>query len=142
MIRLALVSMLFCTGLFAAPPEGAAAAGAKKGTAAKETAKAADPLPAGAQEIRPGVWRHVDKDGKAWLLRRTPFGYSRQPEAANNEAEAQKRAPAFNVVAVDGDKVTFESFTPFGTRRWSKAKADLNESETAALAVHEKKSEK
>lgn len=39
-------------------------------------------VPAGAKEVEPNLWRHVDSDGKSWLIKRTPFGWMRTEEPA------------------------------------------------------------
>ena len=44
------------------------------------------PLPAGAVQIEKNAWRATDKDGKTYIYRRTPFGFSKY-EAGDVPAE-------------------------------------------------------
>lgn len=56
----------------------------------KETAPAAPTgVPAGAVAVEGNTWRWVDKQGKAWLYRSTPFGVMRSEEP--KQAAAGKR---------------------------------------------------
>lgn len=142
MIRLALVSVLLSMGLSAAPQRSDATSTSKAATPAKKAGMETDSLPADAQLQKPGLWKHVDADGKTWLIKKTPFGYARTPERENSEMSPAKRLPAFTVVSVEGEKVTFESTTPFGKRRWTREKPELNDNETAALQAYEKTAEK
>lgn len=58
-------------------------------------------VPKGAKETAPGVYRHVDPDGKAWIYRKTPFGVSKRaaeetetaPAAGSRSGEATHRTP-------------------------------------------------
>jgi hypothetical protein len=79
-------------------------------------------VPAGAVEIRPGSYRFVDSDGKAWVYRKTPFGVVRA-------AESQTAAPT--TAKEDGDTIRFERPTPFGVDKWQKKKSELNSNERA-----------
>lgn len=49
---------------------------------AAQTAAPPAGVPQGAAEIEPNLWRHVDSSGKAWLLKKTPFGIMRSEEPA------------------------------------------------------------
>lgn len=69
-------------------------------------------VPKGAQEVKPGVYRHVDKDGKAWLYRRTPFGVNRGLEANEPAPEADTLADAKPDSTRTGDET--KRLTPFG----------------------------
>ena len=117
----------------------AAVAGAQEGPSKEPSAKTAAnsgaaslSVPAGAVEIEPNFWRYTDAQGKTWMYRRTPFGLSKwedQPAARPAVADPNP------VVATDlGDRVRFESKTPFGTARWIKKKTELNSDEKALLA--------
>lgn len=87
------------------------------------------PLPEGAAQIEANAWRVTDKDGKAWIYRRTPFGFSRYQEGSLPAEE-----PLTGLVAADkGDTVEFQRKTPFGVSKWTKKKADLDANELAAL---------
>jgi hypothetical protein len=71
------------------------------------------------------------QDGKTYIEKKTPFGKARYEKQA--EAEKKDEPPA-NMRAFDeGDTVRFERRTPFGTRKWSKKKTELDEMEKAAL---------
>jgi hypothetical protein len=87
--------------------------------------------PEGAVQIAPGLWSHVDKDGKTWHYRQTPFGMRKtEPEAAAPEAEED----LIGVIAYDrGDTVDFERKTPFSVYRWSKKKTELSKAERNVL---------
>lgn len=49
-------------------------------------------VPKDAKETSPGVYRQVDKDGKAWVYRRTPFGYQKSAEAGATEPDAKAKS--------------------------------------------------
>lgn len=87
------------------------------------------PLPPGAVQIDKYSWRATDKDGKTYIYRRTPFGFSKY------EADAQPvEEPVAGLVAVDkGETVEFQRKTPFGLSKWTKKKSELDENEAAAL---------
>lgn len=87
------------------------------------------PLPEGAVQVDKHTWRATDKDGKIWIYRRTPFGFSKyQPEDQPAEEAVT------DLVAVDkGDTVEFQRKTPFGLSKWTKQKSELDENEAAAL---------
>jgi hypothetical protein len=107
-----------------------------------EGAPARKPIapPEGSKEVRPGVWRYVDSGGKAWIYRRSPFGLSKAEEAeASQDAAAPdgaapaSHADAHGLLAVEKDGVIeFSRATPFGPRRWTRTKDDLDEMEKAA----------
>lgn len=112
-----------------------------KASAAKDTSMSGDnrvtqvytptlpPLPAGAVQIEKNAWRATGKDGKTYIYRRTPFGFSKY-EAGDVPAEE----PVTGLVAIDkGDTVEFQRKTPFGLSKWTKKKGELDENETAAL---------
>jgi hypothetical protein len=116
-----------------------AAADDKKGTAKKEVREEDNTrvvhtppppnLPKDAVEVRPGLWRWRDKDGKDWLFRRTPFGLAKyEPEDSADVVD-----PGGLVARDKGDTVEFEAKSPFGVRRWTKNKTELNDAERAAL---------
>ena len=113
-----------------------------------QTAKAApaaeskrDAIPPDAKEIEPGVYRWTDKQGKTWILRRSPFGVMKgeeKPEKANAEAEANDPSVALKVVE-EGDQLSFERRTPFGVSRWTKKKTELDELEQRAWEREQKR---
>jgi hypothetical protein len=51
---------------------------------------AEEKVPKGAERISPDVHRYVDKDGKAWLYRQTPFGITK---TAEEQASTKAQAP-------------------------------------------------
>jgi len=129
----------------AAPDASKEPAPAPKAAAKSEAAPAAEPaqqgrvtqvytpklppLPEGAVQIEKHAWRATDKDGKVWIYRRTPFGFSKY-EAEEKTAEE----PITDLVAVDkGDSVEFQRKTPFGLSKWTKKKTELDDNEAAAL---------
>ena len=87
------------------------------------------PLPEGAVQVDKNTWRAKEKDGKVWMYRRTPFGFSKY-EADEQPADE----PITDLVAVDkGDSVEFQRKTPFGVSKWTKKKSELDDNEAAAL---------
>jgi hypothetical protein len=112
---------------------------------------AAEGIPKEATETAPGVYRLVDKQGKAWIYRKTPFGVSKkaeEPQAAKEteaatsrsratpfgETEERPRAAApksavRTKVIEDGDTLRFERPSPFGVYKWSRKKDELTSDE-------------
>jgi hypothetical protein len=91
-------------------------------------------LPSGAVEVEAGVWRHTDKDGRVWHYRQTPFGLSKS-EPNPSPLPVAPREESSNITARDlGDKVEFETQSPFGTRKWTRKKSELTQAEQAALS--------
>jgi len=87
------------------------------------------PLPAGAVQIEKNAWRATDKDGKTYIYRRTPFGFSKY-----EADEVPVEEPVAGLVAIDkGDTVEFQRKTPFGLSKWTKKKNELDDNEAAAL---------
>ena len=124
--------------------------------AAQPAAPKAAPRPAGvpanATEVDPDTWRLTGKDGKTWMIRRTPFGIMRNleqkdsPTAKRSEpmpASDRDRAPngvklagagpdvleLINVVE-KGQDLVFTKPGPFGVYTWTRKKTQLNEDET------------
>ncbi len=128
-------------------------AGAAQKTEAKTTrAAAAKPkpaarprgVPAGAKQVEPGIWEVQDPGGKGKRYRETPWGV--MPIAQDGEGAAAhalsgrsaKDDGAFGLrsaadsgirVSEAGDLLRFEKDTPFGPRRWTKKKTELNDVE-------------
>jgi hypothetical protein len=95
----------------------------------KPVKKAPAPLkvPANAVLVEPGLYRWVDRDGKTWMFRKTPFGVRRWAETAE---DAKLQSVVENTTAVDqGDAVRFERVTPFGKRTWVRKKSELDATE-------------
>ncbi len=104
-----------------------------------EKQTAASPLPAGAEQVREGVWRFKDSSGKTWIYTKTPFGYTRELEGKRDDSPA---APNFHVVAIEGDTVKFERSTPFGKTVWTRNISELDEREKAVYEAKLQESQK
>jgi hypothetical protein len=125
------VADLLRQGSPAAAEPGVKPAPADKPAPAAKPAPAEKPapavIPADAELIAPATWRHLDKSGKSWIYRKTPFGLSRVEEM---QAPPPGAAPAMNVKVTDlGDTVRFERPTPMGNGVWVKKKSDLTAEE-------------
>jgi hypothetical protein len=124
------IALLAAFGLAAQAP----AKTTQKAHAAKTRAKAAAAKPATPKAIqipkdavaRPdGTYAWTDKAGKSWIFVRTPFGVIRS--AAQSSPASASIADAKAIDA--GDKVRFETRTPFGVITHEKSKADLTDDE-------------
>ena len=121
----------------------------------KDTSTAPAGVPAGAVSIEGHSWRWVDKAGKAWLYRATPFGMMRneepkQPTATRPAGVMKTEAPMGAVgptglkmaddrpdavldlmsVKEEGDALRFSRPGPFGAYSWLKKKTQLDKDET------------
>lgn len=103
-----------------------------KKTDTKKVTKVPDPfvIPKDATPLPDGSFRWVDKDGKKWIFRQTPFGVSK--------SEERVVAPVVQKVSDDptqskdmGDSVQFTRATPFGPKIWLKKKTELDSYEQA-----------
>src|SRR5262249_47285263 len=66
-----------------------------------------------------GSYRYVDKDGKKWIYRATPFGVSKAEERP--VAQMTPRIEDDPAKSEDlGDSVRFTRPTPFGAKVWTK----------------------
>ncbi|MBC8166953.1 MAG: hypothetical protein H7Y20_13925 [Bryobacteraceae bacterium] len=109
-------------------------------------AQTPDGVPKGAKEVKPGVYRLVDKSGKAWLYKKTPFGYQKSSEEPSKPEEARAAVPGATLstpfgdskgprtavvtkVTEDGEFLRFERPNPFGTSRWRSKKSELTDDE-------------
>jgi hypothetical protein len=82
-------------------------------------------IPSDAELLPDGSYRYVDKDGKKWIYRNTPFGVSKAEERP--VAQATQRIEDDPSKSEDlGDSVRFTRPTPFGPKVWTKKKADLD----------------
>jgi len=126
-MRLLSCMLLICAGLAAEDPARPAS-----GSNAVQTKKAPAPLtvPADAVPVSPGLYRWIDRDGKSWMYRGTPFGVSRWQEDVNS-------APATAVE--EGDSIRFVRSTPFGKRVWVRKKTELTEAEQKIWASQQEK---
>jgi len=103
-------------------------------------------IPDDAKEIRPGLWKAVDKSGQVWVYWNSPFGVVRAPEKPGDEIKPDmpKSTAAVSTderklngpvtvdnitVEEDGETIRFERRLPFGPQRWSRKKTELNEEE-------------
>lgn len=127
-----------------------------KPAAAKDSA-----LPKGAVELKQGVYKVTDAQGKTWIYRKSPFGYHKLSEEADAEAQAraetasktsgnpfatdrqaewqqtqqaaQQTSTAVETKAFEeGDSIRFERVNPFGVARWRKKKTELTKDEQEA----------
>ena len=128
------IIMLTALGLGAQTPASAkvttkkaAAAPAKKATVpAKTSTPVAMTIPKDAVARPDGTYTWTDKEGKNWTFARTPFGVMK---SATSSAQADSGSLA-GVKAVDaGDKVRFETPTPFGVLKREKNKSELTDEE-------------
>ena len=88
-------------------------------------------IPAGAVAAAPYLYSYIDKDGRKWFYRETPFGVMRYPD---EPAAAPKNPQPDGIRAFeDGDVVRFERLGPFGIYHWTKNKLSLDPDEQAAL---------
>lgn len=81
-----------------------------------------------------------DKPGKeSGARKKTPFGSVRLDDKAGEEKpEPPPGMRAFE----EGDTVRFERQTPFGAKKWSKKKSELDETERAVVERERRKKEK
>jgi len=114
------------------------AAGQPSPKPAATSADTASALPKGAIEIEPNLYRYTDAQGKTWLARRTPFGFSRWEDKPAQPPPAQVVEPAPPIKATDlGDTVRFERQTPFGKSTWLRKKTELSDDEKGWLSAAE-----
>jgi hypothetical protein len=81
-------------------------------------------IPSDAKALQDGSFRYVDKNGKAWIYRNTPFGVSKAEERPAPQAAKPEDDPATAEDA--GDSVRFTRPTPFGNKTWTKKKTELD----------------
>jgi hypothetical protein len=98
-----------------------------KKTAPKKVTRTPDPptIPKDATALPDGSFRYVDKGGKKWIYRNTPFGVSKSEE---RPAVQMVQQPSEDPVKTQdlGDSVRFSRPTPFGPKVWTKKKTDLD----------------
>jgi hypothetical protein len=91
----------------------------------------AQDLPAGAVKVDANSYRLVDKDGKEYLYRKTPFGLSRF------EVKPQTAAATFNTSNIKvtdlGDSYRFVQADLFASRTWTIKKTELTAAERAIV---------
>lgn len=89
-------------------------------------------IPKDAVEVEPGLYQAKDAAGKTWHYTRTPFGV-RRFEPQRTEDTTAEEASRISVVAKEGDTVSFERKTPFGSAKWTKKRDQLNAAEKLAM---------
>ena len=94
-------------------------------------------IPKDAVALPDGSYRYVDKDGKKWIYRNTPFGVSK--------AEEHPPAPVATIAddptrSEDlGESVRFTKATPFGNKVWTTKKTELSSFEKSIFDRDQKK---
>ena len=104
----------------------------------QQKASAALPgLPQGAEEVSPNLYRYTDPQGKKWMYRNTPFGYSKWEEKPGDQNGAVAPSSSATPVTMTdlGDSVQFQRVTPFGPQKWTRKKSELTDEEKATLAT-------
>ena len=120
----------------------AAAAAADKPAGNKKKTVQATPakvqpvtIPPDAVQVDPNTYRYTDPAGKKWTYHRTPFGISKMEDNSVEDAKKVQEDTAHLIESTkaveDGDSIQFERASPFGTTRWKRNKAELNETERA-----------
>jgi hypothetical protein len=120
------ITILLTAGLVFAAAGQSTSTDTKKSETRKVT-RTPDPptIPQDATPLPDGSFRYVDKDGKKWIYRNTPFGVSKAEE--RQVAVVAPRIEDDPVKSEDlGDSVRFTRPTPFGPKVWSKKKSDLD----------------
>jgi len=121
-----LITILFTTGLVFT------AAGQSTSTETKQPVYKKYPrtpdspaIPKDATPLPDGSFRYVDKSGKKWIYRNTPFGVSKAEERPL--AQATQRIEDDPSKSEDlGETVRFTRPTPFGPKVWTKKKSELD----------------
>lgn len=122
--------LLLAATLACAQDRSAAPAQPPKPAASADTAPA---LPKGAVQVEPNLFRYTGAQGKTWLARRTPFGFSTwEDKPAPPQPVQAAGAPLIQATDL-GDTVRFERATPFGKSTWLRKKTELNDDEKAWL---------
>lgn len=121
------ISLLAALGLAAQAPAAKASTKAAPATTKKAPA-AAKPIviPKDAVARPDGGYTWTDAQGKSWIFVRTPFGVMK---TANSDVPATSNTLAGIKTFDAGDKVRFETLTPFGVVKSEKNKEDLTDEE-------------
>lgn len=129
------ITMILLAAAMAGAQGRSGAAGQSSPKPAATSADTAPVLPKGAIEVEPNLYRYTDLQGKTWLMRRTPFGFSRWEDKPAPAQPAQvDTAPPINVTDL-GDTVRFERQTPFGKSTWLRKKTELTDDEKGWLSA-------
>src|SRR5437899_1702497 len=86
-------------------------------------------VPSGATKVAPYTYRLSDKDGKTWIYRQTPFGYSKAEEKAQDAKETPLAPPPPTKVKDLGDRYRFERQGMMGKMVWERKKTELTDDE-------------
>ena len=121
--------LLFAAGLASAQDHDTAAKAASK-KPVKQPAEVT--IPANAVPTEDGSYRAVDKQGKAWIYRKTPFGIAKSAEKPPDDSQAT-REDTLTKATLSGDNVHFEKPSPFGITKWDKKVSDLDANEQRIL---------
>jgi hypothetical protein len=90
-------------------------------------------VPEDAEKIGDNTYRKTE-NGRVWVYRRTPFGVTRMEEGANAvPAATAAKQESFITAVEEGDVVRFERKAPFGSQKWTRKKAELNDEERTVL---------
>ena len=106
-------------------------------TLAASEKKTPEGVPEGATQSDAQTYRHTDSKGKAWIYRRTPFGWAKLEDKPDTRESKEK--PVEIKAVEDGDVVRFEKPGPFGVYKWQRKKSELSAEEKAALERAQKK---
>jgi hypothetical protein len=120
------ITILITTGLLFTAAGQSTSTDEKKSETKKVTRTPDSPtIPPDATPLPDGSFRYVDKEGKKWIYRNTPFGVSKAEERPVAQAVARiEDDPAKSEDL--GDSVRFSRPTPFGPKVWTKKKSDLD----------------
>lgn len=88
-------------------------------------------IPEGATRVEPYIYRYTDAQGRNWMYRQTPFGFTKWEEKDVPKAASDSLEP---IVVTDlGDSVRFSHKYPFGEQVWTRKKAELTEEDKAMI---------
>lgn len=133
------ITMILLAAASASAQGRAAAARQLSPKPAVSSAATGPTLPKGAIEVEPNLYRYTDAQGKTWLARRTPFGFSRWEDKPAPPQPAQvDTAPPIKATDL-GDTVRFERPTPFGKNTWLRKKTELTDEEKGWLSAAEQR---
>src|SRR6185312_6930683 len=122
------VALLAAFGLAAQAPakttqKARAAKTAAKTTAAKPSTSKPIQIPKDAVARPDATYAWTDKDGKGWVFVRTPFGVMKSAAEPSSASASTENAKVIDA----GDKVRFETKTPFGVITHEKSKTELTD---------------
>jgi hypothetical protein len=121
------ITILITAGLVFAAAGQSTSTDTKKSETRKEPPRTPNSpvIPKEATQLPDGSYRYVDKDGKKWIYRNTPFGVSKAEERP--VVQAAQRIEDDPTKSEDlNDSVRFTRPTPFGPKVWTSKKAELD----------------